>query len=109
MGTICRDGGIRYLNHSGKVAIVEPDSLPAVEAAAQTWLEIAQTLAVNVGVWDQPELPDLPQGHTRIMMLTPAGKRFGQGPDAILRQDPSAEAFLAAATNVLVGVVDHAT
>jgi hypothetical protein len=54
-----------------------------------TWLTVAEWL-------NQPEFPALPSGHTRIMMLTPAGARFGQGPDSALRADKEAATFLAA-------------
>lgn len=76
-----------------------------VAGAAHAWLEIAQTLAQVVGVWEEPALPALPAGATRITMLTPAGPRFGQGPDAALRKDRAAGAYLAAATRVLTTVL----
>lgn len=99
-----RDGGVRYLNHSGKVAIVEGAADLAVTEATRAWLAVADELASTVGVWDQPQLPPLPSGDSRIMMLTPEGPRFGQGPDSLLRTDAGATAFLSAATNVLVAV-----
>jgi hypothetical protein len=99
-----RDGGIRYLNQSGKVAIVDATADLASTEAARAWLTVADELAPTVGVWDQPQLPALPSGDSRIMMLTPEGPRFGQGPDSLLRADASAAAFLSAATNVLIAV-----
>lgn len=99
-----RDGGVRYLNKSGKVAIVEPTADLACTEAARAWLAVADELASAVGVWDQPQLPPLPSGDSRIMMLTPEGPRFGQGPDSLLRADGAAAAFLSAATNVLLAV-----
>jgi hypothetical protein len=99
-----RDGGVRYLNQSGKVAIVEATADHASTEAARAWLAVADELAPMVGVWDQPQLPPLPSGDSRIMMLTPEGPRFGQGPDTLLREDAGAAAFLSAATNVLIAV-----
>jgi hypothetical protein len=99
-----RDGGIRYLNQSGKVAIVDATADLASTEAARAWLTVADELAPTVGVWDQPQLPALPSGDSRIMMLTPEGPRFGQGPDSLLRADAGAAAFLSAATNVLIAV-----
>ncbi|MEO7260668.1 MAG: hypothetical protein ABI047_05345 [Jatrophihabitantaceae bacterium] len=99
-----RDGGVRYLNQSGKVAIVEGIADLAFTEAARAWLAVADELASTVGVWDQPQLPPLPSGDSRITMLTPEGPRFGQGPDSLLRTDAGAAAFLSAATNVLIAV-----
>lgn len=101
-----RDGGVRYLNRSGKVAVVEGDGGPALRDATSQWLAVADQLASAVGVWEEPQLPPLPSDHSRIMMLTPAGPRFGQGPDTLLRQGDAAAAFLSAATTLLV-VVTH--
>ena len=104
-----RDGSVRYLNHSGKVAIIEPQAATVeLVKAARAWLAVAAALADVVGVWDQPDLPPLPSGHTRILMLTPGGMRFGQGADAKLRLDAPALAYLSAATKLLQAVVSLA-
>ena len=99
-----RDGSVRYLNYSGKVLVVEGEQAAVVGDAVAAWFEIAQALAHVVGVWDEPQLPSLPAGATRILMLTPGGLRFGQGPDSALRGDRAAAAFLAAATRLLTEV-----
>lgn len=99
-----RDGGIRYLNRNGKAAIVEGAADLACAEAARAWLAVADELASAVGVWHQPQLPPLSPGDSRIMMLTPGGPRFGQGPDSLLGSDAGAAAFLSAATNLLIAV-----
>jgi hypothetical protein len=100
-----RDGSVRYLNVSGKVLVVEPGaSDPQTDDAVRHWIGVGQGLARVVGVWDQPELPPLSKGDSRMMMLTPGGHRFGQGPAQALRQDPAAATFFDAATRVLVKV-----
>jgi hypothetical protein len=101
------DGRVTYLNRTGAVAIIEGAG-GAVDAAATAWLAVAAGLVGATGPWEQPTLPPLPTGHTRITALTPAGPHFGQGPDADLRQDPLAAPFLDAATRLLVAVTDHA-
>lgn len=100
-----RDGRTHYLNHAGGAIVVE-DSTPALSAALDRWLLVAATLVAMLGVWDREDLPSLPAGHTRILILTPAGKRFGQGPDAAISNDPPAQAFLNAATDVLIEVTN---
>jgi hypothetical protein len=98
---------VRYLNHSGKVAIIEPQAAPTgLGTATDEWLAIASQLAAVIETWDEQALPPLPPGHTRILMLTPGGPRFGQGPDSELRLDAAAAAYLTAATKVVKIVVN---
>ena len=96
-----RDGSTRYLNVSGKVLILEGVTTPVYTERTRAWLTVAEWFAGVVGPWNEPDLPVLPTGHTRIMMLTPAGPRFGQGPDAALRAEKESAIFLGAATAVL--------
>ena len=46
-----------------------------------------------IGFWERPQLPTLPDGHTRFMMLTPAAARFGQGADVAMRTDRVASGY----------------
>ncbi len=101
-----RDHSVRYLNHSGGVAIVDPPNLPATAEVVDQWLAVGQQLANVIGVWDRSVLPHLPPGASRVLMLTPGGPRFGQGPDSQLRLDRGAAAFLDAATQLLLLVVE---
>ena len=98
------DGSVRYLNHSGKVALLEPPVPAPLSEAATVWLDFAQGLSQAIGPWEGP-LPTVPRGHARVLMLTPSGPRFGQGPFDDLQRDPAAGAFLAAAATVLQLVV----
>jgi hypothetical protein len=95
------DGSARYLNHSGKVVVADVEGGP-VAAAAEAVLSAAQPLGTVVGLWDQPELPAVPSGHARLLLLTPGGFRFGQGPQAALWQEPMAGAVLDAATHLML-------
>jgi len=98
------DGTARYLNHAGGIVVVDDTSLENLAEAIHSWLGVGERLAPVVGAWEEPTLPPLPRGHTRILMLTPGGFRFGQGPDDQLRAEPAAAAFLDAATHLLVAV-----
>jgi hypothetical protein len=101
------DGTARYLNHAGGVAVVDDVTLENLAEAVKSWLGIGQRLAEMIGVWIEKTLPPLRAGDTRVLMLTPGGFRFGQGPDADLRMDAAAAAFLLAATRVLLVVTAH--
>lgn len=94
------DGSVRYLNYSGRAAVVEPPAPEGLAAAVGHWLAVAGQLASAIGPWSGP-LPDVPRGHARVLMLTPSGPRFGQGPYDALSRDRAAAGYLAAATKVL--------
>ena len=94
------DGSSRYLNHSGKVVVAEGG--PEGASATDTVMTAAQPLGKLIGLWDQPLLPAVPNGHARLLLLTPGGFRFGQGPQAALWQEPMAGAVLNAATQLML-------
>lgn len=96
-----RDGSARYLNQAGGVAVIDVGA----EAEVRAVVEAGQELAALIGPWDKVELPDLPKGHARLVLLAPSGFRFGQGPEAMLLNDPKAAPVFAAATSLLVKVV----
>ena len=67
-----------------------------------------QVIANIIGPWDQPSLPPLPAGHVRVMVLTPSGAHFGQGPAAALSADLVAGPFLTAAASLIQLIVSRA-
>jgi hypothetical protein len=96
-----RDGTARYLNHTGGAVIWE-DRDPVIQAAIDDWLAYAQGLARALGAaWTEPSLPPLPPGHLRVLMLTPSGPRFGQGPEADIGKEPAVSRFLSPATALM--------
>jgi hypothetical protein len=95
------DGSARYLNFSGKVVIWEQRADPDVSNALNAWLAAGEDLVQKIGVWDLPTLPDLSPGHARVLMLTPSGPHFGQGPAGALLGDPLARNVIEAAVAVM--------
>lgn len=101
-----RDGSIRYLNHAGSAIVIEPEMANEdVRAAAAEWFALGGELARVIGTWERSELPKLGRGESRIMLLTPAGPRFGQGPDHQLRREAMGRPFFARATKLMLAVV----
>lgn len=99
-------GGVRYLNHAGGATVLdEGQGGEKVLVARDRLLVAGQALADVLGPWTEPALPEVPADQTRLLVLTPGGHRFGQGPDEALRQEPLAEAVFSAATELLVAVV----
>jgi len=103
------DGSVRYLNFSGKVAVVEPPTTKDLSDAVAAWFRVAEEIVANIGPWEEPALPELTAGHLRVMMLTPSGPHFGQGPADALGADPTVGRFVAAAVVLLQAVTEVAT
>jgi hypothetical protein len=104
-----RDGTARYLHYSGGAVAWEDRSVAPIQSAINDWLAKAQVIVNAIGPWNQPALPPLPPGHARLMMLTPSGPHFGQGPVADLSADQAARSFITAATGLMQLVVGPAT
>jgi hypothetical protein len=103
-----RDGTARYLNYSGKAVVWEDRSVATIQSAITDWLAKAQVIVNAIGPWNQPALPPLPPGHARLMMLTPSGPHFGQGPVTDLSADQGARSFITAATGLMQLIVGRA-
>jgi hypothetical protein len=104
-----RDGSARYLNYSGKAVVFQDRSVAPIQGAIDSWLAVAQQIASVIGPWDQPQIPPVPAGHARVMVLTPSGPHFGQGPAAALQADPMAGSFLGAAASLLQLIVSRSS
>lgn len=101
------EGGVRYLNHSGKVAVFEGQGNP-VEGLAKELVAVAQPVIHKIGPWDGKRLPPPTAGNVRITFLVSDGLYFGEGPFADLHQDAMAGQVLSKATQLLqraVGLV----
>ncbi len=101
------EGGVRYLNHSGKVAVFEGHGNP-VEGLAKELIAVAQPVIRRIGPWDGKRLPPPTAGNVRITFLVSDGLYFGEGPFADLHQDAMAGQVLSKATQLLqraVGLV----
>jgi hypothetical protein len=103
-----RDGTARYLNYSGGAVVWEDRSVASIQSAINDWLARAQVIVNAIGPWNQPALPPLPPGHARLMMLTPSGPHFGQGPVADLSADQAARSFITSATGLMQLIVGRA-
>ena len=84
------DGSVRYLNHSGKVAVVEPGSLTDVNRTAQELVGQSSALVARIGPWDKPRLPAPRAPNMRISFVVSDGLYFGEGPVSAMEKDPMA-------------------
>lgn len=99
------EGGVRYLNQSGKAAIFEGKGNP-VETLGKELVTMAQPVVNKIGPWKQQRLAPPVAGNVRISFLVSDGFYFGEGPFAAFRQDPMAGPILAKASELLLRVVE---
>jgi hypothetical protein len=90
------DGSARYLNHGGGAIVVEGAQQGDLGDVISATIELGQHLANVLGLWDQPALPVVPKAHGRVLLLTPGGMRFGQGPFEQLQTNPIANEIIKA-------------
>ena len=94
------EGGVRYLNQSGKVAIFEGQANP-VEGLAKELVAVSQPIVNKIGPWDKQRLPPPKAGNVRITFLVSDGLYFGEGPFTDLQQYAMAGPVLSKATQLL--------
>lgn len=103
------EGGVRYLNQSGKAAIFEGQGNP-VESLAKELISVSQPVVNVIGPWDKQRLPPPKAGNVRMTFLVSDGLHFGEGPFGALQKDPLAGPLLAKSAELLqraVALVTH--
>lgn len=99
------DGGIRYLNSSGKVAVVEGGNTTLAAPVAEL-LAAAQLIVDQIGPWTEQRRPPPEYGNVRFSFLVSDGLYFGEGPIAHIVQDEKAGRMWQKATALLQCTVD---
>jgi hypothetical protein len=102
------DGRIRYINHSGKLAIFEatPDAMSEERTAL---MQASERAVAKIGPWDKPRRPPPVEGNIRLTFLVSDGLYFGEGPSMAIEQDPIGGPVMRAATQLLVKIVGATT
>jgi len=100
------DGGVRYINYSGKVVVVEGTPSPFDDEIAGV-IQTSQPIAAAIGPWDKERLPPPAPGNIRMSFLVSDGLYFGEGPMEIMQQEPMAAPLIGAATQLLVKLLDQ--
>lgn len=102
------EGGVRYLNQSGKVAIFEGQGNP-LEKMAKKLVAVSEPIVGKIGPWDKERLPPPKSGNVRITFLVSDGLYFGEGPFTVLQRDPMAGPVLSSAAQLLQRAVELGT
>lgn len=100
------DGGVRYINCSGKVIVVEGRPNPFDDETTAV-IEASQPIVRAIGPWDKERLPPPAEGNIRLTFLVSDGLYFGEGPMNLMQQQPIAAPLISAATKLLMKLVDQ--
>lgn len=99
------DGSIRYINHTGKMAVVE-GRVDTLRNDMDDLLAASQVVVNVIGPWDKERLPPPPVGSVRMTFLVSDGLYFGEGPFEAMEQDPLSAPVVDSATKLFLKVVD---
>jgi len=100
------DGGARYVNHSGKVIVVEGKPNPFDDEISAV-IEASKPIVEAIGPWDKERLPPPAEGNIRLTFLVSDGLYFGEGPMDVMQQQPIAAPLISAATRLLVRLIEQ--
>lgn len=100
-----RDHTARYLNHAGRIVIVE-SPLPSVTPLIDDVLTESQRVVDAIGPHQGERPPGPPVGQARLSFLTPSGLHFGQTTPEVLFKDALAGPVLVAATRLLQAIIE---
>jgi hypothetical protein len=98
------EGGVRYLNQSGKIAVLE--GVDAIQPLVQQLFTASGAIVDRIGPWDKNRLPPpAGAGNIRLTFLVSDGLYFGQGPMKATQGDAAAGPVISCVTALLKAVV----
>ncbi len=95
------DGTARYINQTGKILVWETTDDKKVNEITRQLFENSINIVNKIGAWDEPRRPQPTKGNVRITFLVSDGLYFGEGPIAVLFNDPIASTALTKATELM--------
>jgi hypothetical protein len=101
------DGGVRYINQTGKMSIFET-APPPMQPTVDALLAAAQLVVNRIGPWDKPRLPPPPAGNVRLTFLVSDGLYFGEGRFDDLSRDALGGPVIRHAGELLAQIADFA-
>jgi hypothetical protein len=100
------DGGVRYINQTGKLAVFEGE--PSIRPAAAALLKVSEAVVARIGPSDKPRMPPPKRGNMRLTFLVSDGLYFAEGPMEVMADEPLAGPVVQRATELLMLVVNTA-
>ena len=102
------DGNARYINQSGKIAVVEGTPNP-FDREIQKVIETSKPIVTAIGPWDKDRLPAPKQGNIRMTFLVSDGLYFGEGPMEAMQRERMAAPLISSGTALLLKLVEKTT
>lgn len=100
------DGRARYINHSGKMVIVEAPANP-FDAEIKNLIHASKPVVAAIGPWNKERLSAPTRGMFRMTFLVSDGLYFGQGPMQAMQKERLAASVVTASTQLLLKIVQH--
>ena len=97
------EGGVRYLNQSGKLAVFE--GVEALQPLVRNVFTASEVVVARIGPWDKPRRPPPASGNVRLTFLVSDGLYFGEGPMSTMQREPMAGPVIKLAGELLRSVV----
>jgi hypothetical protein len=101
------EGGVRYLNQSGKLAVFEGTA--PLRPLVRKLFAASEIVVSRIGPWDKPRRPPPALGNVRLTFLVSDGLYFGEGPMSVMQRESMAGPVIAQASELLKAVVAIAT
>lgn len=101
------DGGVRYINQTGKLAVLE--GVPSIKPTVARLLEASEAVVARIGPWDKPRLPPPSRDRVRLTFLVSDGLYFGEGPMSVMEREQLAGPVIQQAAQLLQLIVAAAT
>jgi len=100
------DYGVRYINHTGHMSVVEGKTA-LFEAETAAVLAASKPIVQAIGPWDQARRPPPAPGMVRLNFLVSDGLYFGEGPMDTFSRDGMAGPLIHAASMLLQKLVEQ--
>jgi hypothetical protein len=102
------DGSARYINYTGKMAIVEGVPNPFQKEIKEV-LDSSKPIISAIGPWDKDRLPPPSKGMIRITFLVSDGLYFGQGPMDQMQRERLANPVIISGAKLLKKLTEKST
>ena len=99
------DGGVRYINYTGKIAVVE-GTPSAFDNEITNVIEGSKPIVAAIGPWDKARLPPPVEGNIRMTFFVSDGLYFGEGPMDAMQRETLASPLISAATQLLLKLLE---
>lgn len=97
------EGGIRYINQSGKLAVFE--DVGVLQPYVQRLFDVSAPVVACLGPWKKPRRSPPRAGGIRLTFLVSDGVYFGEGPMSVMQTEAMAGPVIQRATELFQTVV----